>query len=46
MTEPMKIYLEELDGIPVLTKEDEKKFTDLVKKKEICLVKTNYRKDV
>ena len=31
MTEPMKIYLEEIDLIPVLTKEDEKKFTDMVR---------------
>ena len=32
MTEPMKIYLEELDSIPVLTKEDEIKFTEMVRK--------------
>ena len=31
MTEPMKIYLEEIDLIPVLTKEDENKFTEMVR---------------
>lgn len=31
MTGPMKIYLEELDLIPILTSEDEKKFIEMVK---------------